>query len=226
MSQIYHLINDPDKMFQLELLLRAVVASGLGCVIGYERKNRDKSAGMRTHAIVCLGAALIMIVSKYCFYDVADYDASRVAAQIVSGVGFLGTGMIFIKNSIVSGLTTAAGVWTTAGVGMAIGAGAYFLGISVGLLIVLIQILLHRISFLFSEPIRSYIKITTSEYESVMTDIQEEFCCAKIKLINYKVSKAKTNVKIEFTLAFHSNEDKNAFVLRWSKDSRIHAISG
>ena len=102
-----------------ELFLRVIVASVLGYMIGYERKNRDKSAGMRTHAIVALGAALMMVVSKYGFYDVEKVDSSRVAAQIVSGVGFLGAGVIFVRNNTVSGLTTAAGLWTTAGVGMA-----------------------------------------------------------------------------------------------------------
>ena len=103
-----------------ELFLRVIVASILGYMIGYERKNRDKSAGMRTHAIVALGAALMMVVSKYGFYDVEKVDSSRVAAQIVSGVGFLGAGVIFVRNNTVSGLTTAAGLWTTAGVGMAV----------------------------------------------------------------------------------------------------------
>ena len=81
-----------------ELFFRVIVASVLGYMIGYERKNRDKSAGMRTHAIVALGAALMMVVSKYGFYDVEKVDSSRVAAQIVSGVGFLGAGVIFVRN--------------------------------------------------------------------------------------------------------------------------------
>ena len=105
----------PEMQFQSELLMRIILACFVGYIIGYERKSRDKSAGMRTHAIVGLGAALIMIVSKYGFHDIPDYDASRVAAQIVSGVGFLGAGIIFVRNNIVSGLTTAAGIWTTAG---------------------------------------------------------------------------------------------------------------
>lgn len=75
------------------------IAALIGCMIGYERKNREKSAGLRTHAIVCMGAALMMVVSKYSFTDISDYDASRVAAQIVSGVGFLGAGTIFIKKN-------------------------------------------------------------------------------------------------------------------------------
>ena len=92
-----------------ELFLRVIVASVLGYMIGYERKNRDKSAGMRTHAIVALGAALMMVVSKYGFYDVEKVDSSRVAAQIVSGVGFLGAGVIFVRNGADDADNTADG---------------------------------------------------------------------------------------------------------------------
>ena len=138
-----------------ELFLRVIVASVLGYMIGYERKNRDKSAGMRTHAIVALGAALMMVVSKYGFYDVEKVDSSRVAAQIVSGVGFLGAGVIFVRNNTVSGLTTAAGLWTTAGVGMAVGAGKYGIGVCAGILVVAIQEILHRTSFLIVVCIKS-----------------------------------------------------------------------
>ena len=98
-------------IFQGEFALRILLAGLLGAAIGFERKNRNKLAGVRTHAIVALGAALIMVVSKYGFYDMDKFDASRVAAQIVSGVGFLGAGIIFVRNNnSVSGLTTAAGI--------------------------------------------------------------------------------------------------------------------
>lgn len=226
MEQISRIFERFDILFHIELLFRIIVASFLGCVIGYERQSRDKSAGMRTHAIVCLGAALIMVVSKYCFVDIGQYDGARIAAQIVSGVGFLGAGVIFVKNSTVSGLTTAAGIWTTAGLGMAIGSGAYFIGISVSFLVVIIQILLHKISFMFVEPTRGYVKITTDQYDSVISDIQEELKHDKIKLLGFKINKTKANVKMEFTLLFPSGYDKNGFVIHWSKDSRVHAISG
>ena len=104
--------------YQAEILFRILLSAFIGYLIGYERKNREKSAGMRTHSIVCMGSALMMVVSKYGFSDIPDYDASRVAAQIVSGIGFLGAGIIFVRNHSVSGLTTAAGIWTTAGVGI------------------------------------------------------------------------------------------------------------
>jgi putative Mg2+ transporter-C (MgtC) family protein len=134
---------------QLSFLLRVAVAGLCGAVIGYERKNRLKEAGMRTHMLVSMGAALMMIVSKYGFGDVlgqtgVGLDPSRIASQIVSGFGFLGAVMIFIKKQSVSGLTTAAGIWATAGIGMAIGARMFFLGGAATLLILFVQVVLHR----------------------------------------------------------------------------------
>lgn len=98
----------------LEFLLKILLATFMGAIIGFERKSRNKEAGIRTHAIVCLASALMMIVSKYGFFDVERIDASRIASQVVTGIGFLGAGLIFIKNNSVNGLTTAAGVWATA----------------------------------------------------------------------------------------------------------------
>ncbi len=116
----------------------------LSAAIGLEREVRQKSAGLRTHSLVGVGAALFMLVSKYGFSDVlgphTSFDPSRVAAQIVSGIGFIGGGLIFVRQDIVRGLTTAAVVWVTAAVGMAAGAGLPVLAIfvaAVHLLIVL-----------------------------------------------------------------------------------------
>lgn len=126
---------------ELWLIVDLCVAALLGFIIGFERKLRFKEAGIRTHTIVCVGSALIMVISKYAFKD--DYDSARVAAQIVSGVGFLGAGMIVYRQNGVSGLTTAAGVWTTAGVGMACGGEMYALAGGATILIVVLQCLFH-----------------------------------------------------------------------------------
>ena len=109
-------------MYEQELiyLLRLVISAVLGFAIGFERKARYKEAGVRTHTIVTVGSCIIMLVSKYGFEGA---DSARVAAQIVSGIGFIGAGMIVYKRQAIQGLTTAAGIWTTAGVGMAVGAG-------------------------------------------------------------------------------------------------------
>lgn len=113
-----------------ELVLALVLASS----IGLERELRQKSAGLRTHTLVGVGAALFMLVSKYGFFDLLGthqvvLDPSRVAAQIVSGIGFLGAGLIFVRRDLARGLTTAAAIWFTAAVGSAAGAGLWLLAI-------------------------------------------------------------------------------------------------
>lgn len=109
------------------LIGRVGLAVLLGSAVGLEREFRHKPAGLRTLTLVSVGAAVAMIVSKYGFADMTedgvDFDPSRVAAQIVSGIGFLGAGIIFVRRDSVSGLTTAAVVWLTAMIGMAVGAG-------------------------------------------------------------------------------------------------------
>jgi putative Mg2+ transporter-C (MgtC) family protein len=111
------------------------LAFGLSSVIGLERELRHKSAGLRTHALVGVGAALFVLVGKYGFSDVRTgtivLDPSRVAAQVVSGIGFIGGGLIFVRGDLVRGLTTAAIVWMTAAVGMACGSGLFVLAVAV-----------------------------------------------------------------------------------------------
>ena len=139
----------------LDFFLRIVVACLCGALIGAERSNRFKEAGVRTHIIVCCAAAVMMIVSKYGFADLTSAaggnfngtrgaDPARVAAQVVSGISFLGAGVIFKYGSTVKGLTSAAGLWATAGIGLAIGAGMYPVGVFSAVLIVALQILMHK----------------------------------------------------------------------------------
>lgn len=116
----------------LEFILRLAVAGLLGAAVGFEREYRAKEAGTRTHFLVAVGSCLMMIVSQWGFQDFwatnMSGDVSRVAAQIVSGIGFIGAGTIMMQKQVVSGLTTAAGLWAVAGIGMAIGGGMYILG--------------------------------------------------------------------------------------------------
>jgi len=127
MSTLFALVPPQREWVHVVDLLLAFVLSSL---IGFERDKKLKSAGLRTHALVGLGAALLMLVSKHGFADVLvdthlRLDPSRIAAQIVSGIGFIGGGLIFVRKDIVHGLTTAATIWLTAAVGMACGAGLY-----------------------------------------------------------------------------------------------------
>ena len=124
-----------------ELAVRLLLACICGALVGGERKRRHKDAGIRTHVLVSLGAALITMVSSHGFGG----DPSRVAANIVTGIGFLGAGVIFVKGRAVTGLTTAAGIWTMAGIGMAIGTGMYVLAIIATLLVVAFQLSMRSI---------------------------------------------------------------------------------
>ena len=114
------------------LIARIVIAGLLGGIIGAEREFRAKIAGTRTHLLVAVGAALMMIVSRYGFDG--QGDPGRVAAQIVSGIGFIGAGAIMVNRQAVHGLTTAAGIWVAAGIGMAVASGMYAIGIATTLI--------------------------------------------------------------------------------------------
>lgn len=129
-----------------EILLRLFIATVLGGLIGMERQRYDGGAGLRTHMLVCLGSSLIMIVSAYGFNEVlaqshVSFDPSRVAAQVVSGIGFLGAGTIlFLRQEVIKGLTTAAGLWTAAGIGLATGGGLYFAAGAATVLVLIILV--------------------------------------------------------------------------------------
>lgn len=140
----------------IEMCLRLVIAFIVGGVIGLERSNRFKEAGVRTHIIVCCTTALIMLISKYGFADMGSAeimefygskgaDSARIAAQAVSGISFLCAGVIIKVGGNIRGLTTAAGIWMTAGLGLAIGAGMYVVTGFTVLLILVLQYVIYRI---------------------------------------------------------------------------------
>ncbi len=136
-----------DWKFVLEIAIRSVLAVLIGGIIGSERARHGRAAGMRTHILVCLGAALTSMTGVY-LTDVLGYegDAMRIAAQVVSGIGFLGVGMIVIKNNnVISGLTTAAGIWATSIIGIAIGCGFYAGALIVSVLLLLAIMLFARL---------------------------------------------------------------------------------
>lgn len=137
------------------MLIRLGTAAVLGSIIGWERERRAWTAGLRTHMMVCLGSALIMLVSMFGFRDVVGtsgimLDPSRVAAQVVSGIGFLGAGtIVFLRNEIIKGLTTAAGLWTVAAIGLAVGGGLYVEAVSATFIAFLILLAFKPLEELF-----------------------------------------------------------------------------
>lgn len=188
-------ITIPD---QIEYILRILLAAVLGAMIGYERKNRLKEAGVRTHMIVCLGSALMMVISKYGFEDVIEagrsVDASRIAAQVVTGIGFLGAGMIFIRKQIVTGLTTAAGIWAVAGIGMSIGAGMYLVGIVAAFMVFIAQVFLYTHSDFLHIPAAEAIEIRVRESPGVLEKVREIFTSRNIDVLSIKFEKTNQGV--------------------------------
>ncbi|PWM71704.1 MAG: hypothetical protein DBX59_08170 [Bacillota bacterium] len=172
-----------DWTNELIYLLRILLAVLLGFCIGFERKMRFKEAGIRTHTIVCAGAALIMIVSKYGFADVPDFDASRVAAQIVSGIGFIGAGMIIYRKTAIYGLTTAAGVWATAGVGMAVGSGLYIVSVGATILLITVQCIMHIRCKLFKTKTYWRLRVRFEQTEDENETVREIFAAERFERI-------------------------------------------
>lgn len=213
----------PFILGQLDFLLRIVVAALCGAMIGYERTNRMKSAGIRTHLIVSIAAALMMVVSKHGFDDVLGrtgmgLDPSRIAAGVVSAVGFLGAGVIFVRKQNVSGITTAAGIWATVGVGMAIGAGMYVIGIAVAVLIVVVQVLLHKTSRFSKEPMSEQIVLELQGGDDPMRVLHEVLESRHIDVVSFKAKKLeKERLEIRLLVRYPEQYDV-ADILRLLND--------
>lgn len=216
----------PNIVQNLELLLRIFVAMILGMLIGNERKNRMKSAGMRTHALVALGSALMMVVSKYGFSDTVQGDGARLAAQVVSGVGFLGAGMIFVRHNLVSGLTTAAGVWTTAGIGLTIGAGMYFVGVLSAVMLVLMQNISHKIPYFSNAAAGGLIRMTIQKKSGAVEEIEQLLTRHKIEIQSLQIQKTeKEKIKLEFEVIYPHKLDKPALFCMLAERDDILSIS-
>ena len=177
-------------MLNVDFMLRLLVAGILGAIIGLDREYRAKEAGYRTHFLVSLGSALIMIVSQYGFQEIikensVTLDPSRVAAQVVSGIGFIGAGPIILQKQIVRGLTTAAGIWATAGIGLAVGAGMYAIGIATT---VLTLIGLELLSYIFkSVGMKSSMIAFSTNNKDTLKQIADRFNSKDYMIVSYEM---------------------------------------
>ena len=195
-----------------EFVLRLILSCICGGIVGYERSRRKKEAGIRTHIIVALGAAMMMIVSKYAFFDVLAYrdltvDASRIAANVITGISFLGAGVIFVRGISIRGLTTAAGIWATAGVGLAIGGGLYVVGIATTLLILLIQVVLHDCLRKWDGPVYGTISVTYENMENGMEWIKQELEIRDIMVHNIKMEQNTAEHRTTITMQVSGEKD-------------------
>ncbi|MBR1509083.1 MAG: MgtC/SapB family protein [Bacteroidales bacterium] len=175
------------------LILRLVIAGLLGGAIGLEREIRAKEAGVRTHFIVALGSALFMIISQYAF-EGRQHDAARVAAQVVSGIGFIGAGVIIFQRNVVRGVTTAAGLWVTAAVGMASGGGMYPVAVTTTLLTVGVLEMMHFVNLHYTEKV---VDITlVPEKAADLPKLPERLKEYKMKIDNYSIAGGKVHLTL------------------------------
>lgn len=198
-------------------IVRMIVAVICGFIIGFERKTRSKEAGVRTHAIVCLAACLFMILSKYIseplFSDIQgstfNADTTRIASQVVTGIGFLGAGIIMYRRDIMHGLTTAAGIWATAAIGMAIGSGFIIIGIVATALIVLIQLIMHLPIKAFQTRHIAIIKMQVIvDDEHILDEITQILGAKKITSYKVKSTDGKLVATVEVSTYDEFSPDK------------------
>ena len=203
-----------------EFTLRLSVAFVLGAIIGFDRTYRAKDAGYRTHILVSIGSALIMIISQYGFEDLVGvdtsrYDPARIAAQVVSGIGFIGAGTIILQKHIVRGLTTAAGLWATAGIGLAVGCGMYALGVVTAIL-TLLGLELFPLIFKKAGIHTLLIQYSTSNYSNIK-NINDEVSRCKARILNYSAERMGSDDKSEYRV--------NIIIRSINQDTESHIIN-
>jgi putative Mg2+ transporter-C (MgtC) family protein len=221
---------------QLEFLMKLVVAGICGAIIGYERKNHLKEAGIRTHMLVAIGSALIMIISKYGFNDISNTDGfsldpSRIAAQIVTGIGFLGAGMIFVRRQTINGLTTAAGIWATAGIGMAVGTNLYIAGIAATILVFIVQVVLHRnykwLKIPSVKQISIHIDTGADSVGSVLETLQAKLQQDRLEVIDFKAVRTKSGIiEVEVYIKVPSGYRMTSLLNLFTDNPNIRMIEG
>ena len=217
---------------EIDWFCRLLIAALCGGALGYERATQRKSAGMRTHMVVAVAAALFMLVSKYGFFDILNLhnialDPSRIAAQIVTGISFIGAGTILVRKEQVSGLTTAAGVWATAAIGMAIGAGMYFIGIICTVLLFLIQILFHDDSFInfIILHVRFNANVDANNTPNILQDVKKDLEENEVEQISMKILDVSSDrILINVDGVIKNRKDENDIIMSLEKNQDIHRV--
>lgn len=216
---------------QVEYCIRIILACICGACIGYERTRRQKEAGIRTHIILCMGTAIILIVSKYGFMDIIgkfeglDADGARVASNIIPGVGFLGAGVIFVRSGSVRGLTTAAGIFTTVAIGMAIGSGLYVIGLVSTVLLLLIQVLLHTFvpATEAMETAELYVKL--KNHDDAVSLIKKQLADCNIIISSLKMKKSENELEIRFFIRIYKEYSLQSIIDILSDNPSVIEVS-
>lgn len=216
------------------MVIRLLVATALGALIGFEREYHAKEAGVRTHLLVAVGSCLFMILSAYGFdaflnQDHVSFDPSRIASQVVTGIGFIGAGTIILQKQMVRGLTTAAGVWVTAAIGLACGAGMYVIA-CITTVIVLTSLGLINVLLPYVSQRERRVMFLAEDYE-VMTEVLENLRSEKITVLNYEMHKdaeennGKMLVSLEIRMQRYDNVKSITSILKDFEKVEIVQIS-
>ncbi len=210
------------SQLEMTMVLRLIVAAVLGGIVGMERGSGDRPAGFRTHILVCVGSALFMLVSIYGFDDIAPItkvaendigtrrDTARIAAQVVSGIGFLGAGTILHEGLTIRGLTTAASLWMVSAIGLAVGSGMFLLSSVATILTMITLVTFHNWEKRFAgKNERRFIRVVTTNTPGVITEVTSYLAMngVKVKTLNVKTDKQNNNLVLELYLKVNKGID-------------------
>ena len=207
-----------DMTIEWNLILRIFVAGILGGLIGFEREIRAKEAGVRTHFIVALGSALFMIISQFAF--TGQFDHARVAAQVVSGIGFIGAGVIIFQKNVVRGITTAAGLWVAAAIGLACGSGMFAIAIAATLMTIICLETMHNKKRKIGEKIFSV--SVKEEDPEVLVSLAETFKKEGVDVESMSI----TDGKAVFQVRSHQKDYLSIVkkILALTKDFKVEIV--
>ncbi len=193
----------------VSIIVRLVLAMFLGGLIGIERESKRRPAGFRTHIIICLGAALTTLTSQYLYLELRMFtDLARLGAQVIAGMGFIGAGTIIItKRNDVKGLTTAAGLWTTAIIGLCLGAGYYEGGIAASFAVLFVELILKRFEYKFIRKYKQAIFYIEFKKKGTIKNISEIFESNKMTIVDMEMNK--------------DNKIRKAFITIKMKNSKV-----
>lgn len=211
------------------IALRVVLAILIGGLIGLERETKNQPAGGRTYMLVCLGACMVMMTNQYICSYFGGGDPSRLGAQVISGIGFLGAGTILVtRNNQVRGLTTAAGLWSAACIGLAIGIGFYEGAVIVGIVLFLIMTVFKKIDDKVqrnSKYIRVYLNFSSG---NAMNSFMKQCREGQIKIVDMQISKLKNDSKngiaAQFTLKNEHRQEHAEVIRNWSEIEGVKYI--
>ena len=217
----------------LEFCIRILLSGALGAIIGLERASRNKEAGIRTHIIIGMTSAMFMILSKYAFFDLSEIasagikgaDPSRIASQVVTGISFLCAGVIFRQGKYnIRGLTTAAGMWATSSVGMAIGAGLYWVGLMEALVLVLMQIVLHKHPVGNDAPSIQEVRIRLVEDKELDKMLEKLKQLHKGEIVQSEISRESSGIRVKVTIRAAESIRYDETIRLLQEDSNIKEI--